>query len=682
MKPMEILAPVGGQQQLVAAVRAGADAVYLGAQGFNARRNAQNFDALGLPQAVAYAHGRGVKVHVTVNTLVTDGEIPALMQEIQRIGEAGPDAVIVQDLAVAALFRRHLPTMPLHASTQMTIHNLEGARALMDLGFSRVVLARELTLQEIETIAHNTPLEVETFIHGALCMSLSGQCYLSSLLGGRSGNRGLCAQPCRLNYRIGTREYALSLRDMSYIRHMEELAEAGVVSLKIEGRMKRPEYVAAAVIACRDALAGREPDLAALEAVFSRSGFTDGYLTGKRDLSMFGRRTKEDVERSAKALSGLGALYRREYAHIPVHMELTAQSGCPVTLSATDGKHTAKAESAPPQEAQTRPLDEEYARRSLGKTGNTPFVLGQLSVHAEPGLMIPASQLNQLRREALERLLDLRSVPANHPFVEGKTGAIPAFQRHREEPRLHVRLEQLSQLSPALWDAERITLPLGEIEQAPELIQTLGTRLVCELPALVFPLEEDGLRERLLRLQEQGLEDVCVHNLGALHLGRELGFRLHGGYGLNILNSIALAEYQSLGLLDATLSFECSLWNIQRMGRSLPVGILGYGHLPLMLLRACPAKGPHGCDGCKGQPALTDRLGTSVPLLCQAKRYTVLLNPIPLHLGHRKVSGMDFLTLYFTRETPEVCQSIWEDYRLGRAYEGPRTGGLYYRELQ
>ena len=681
MQSMEILAPVGGQQQLIAAVRAGADAVYLGAQGFNARRNALNFDETALPQAVTYAHGRGVKVHVTVNTLVTDGELPALMEEIRRIGEAGPDAVIVQDLAVAALFRRHLPTMPLHASTQMTIHNLSGAKALMDLGFRRVVLARELTLREIETIARGVPLEVETFVHGALCMSLSGQCYLSSLLGGRSGNRGLCAQPCRLNYQAGSREYALSLRDMSYIQHMKELSEAGVVSLKIEGRMKRPEYVAAAVTACRAAREGREPDLASLEAVFSRSGFTDGYLTGKRDLSMFGRRTKEDVARSAQALRGLGELYRREYAHIPVEMSLTAKTGSPVTLLVTDGQHWTTAEGALPQPAQTRPLDEAYARRSLEKTGNTPFVLGRLETQIEPGIMVPQSQLNQLRREALESLLKLRSVPTDHPFVEG---AVPhtVGKRSAEEPRLHIRLETLHQLSPALLEAERIVLPIGELEQDPSLIQVLGSRLVCELPALVFPPEEEGLRERLVRLREQGLQAVCVHNLGTLHLGRELGFRLHGGYGLNILNSAALMEYQSLGLSDATLSFECAMGDVQRMDHSIPTGILGYGHLPLMLLRACPAQGPKGCGSCDGRPALVDRLGASIPLLCQEKRYAVLLNPIPLHLAHRRIQGMAFLTLYFTKETPEECVRVWEDYQSGRAYEGLRTGGLYYRELQ
>ena len=329
---MEILAPAGGKEQLIAAVYSGADAVYLGTKGFNARRKADNFGEDELKKAVAWCHGRGVRVHVTVNTLVTDGELPALYETVREVAGSGADAVILQDLAAAALFRAHVPDLPRHASTQMSIHNAEGALLAKELGFSRVILARELSLSEIRKIREKVDIELECFVHGALCMGVSGQCLLSAFLGERSGNRGLCAQPCRLDFRAGERSYALSLKDACLIPYCRELAEAGVTSLKIEGRLRRPEYVAAAVDACRKSLAGEEPDLTDLEKVFSRSGFTDGYLRGKRDLSMFGRRTEEDKADSAAVLGRLSGLYRREMSRVEVDMDLKLKPGENVEL--------------------------------------------------------------------------------------------------------------------------------------------------------------------------------------------------------------------------------------------------------------------------------------------------------------------------------------------------------------
>ena len=274
----EIMAPVGAQEQLLAAVRCGADAVYLGGKGFNARRNAANFDALDLAEAVKYCHQRGVRVYVTVNTVITDSEREELEREADHIAAAGADAVIIQDMATLRLFREKYPTIERYASTQTAVHNVDGAKYLESCGFHSIVLARELSLAEMEKICAATPLKAEAFVHGAHCMSLSGGCYLSAMLGGRSGNRGLCAQPCRLDWHCGGGDHVLSLKDMSLISHLREMTNAGVTTLKIEGRMKRPEYVAAAVTACKNALEGKPYDLKTLEAVFSRSGFTDGYL--------------------------------------------------------------------------------------------------------------------------------------------------------------------------------------------------------------------------------------------------------------------------------------------------------------------------------------------------------------------------------------------------------------------
>lgn len=265
---MQILAPAGNADSLAAAVRSGADAVYLGAGAFNARRNAENFGPGGLKAAIEYCHGRGVEVHVTLNTLIRDEEREAFLQTAREVIEAGADAVIVQDMGAAAYLRRLCPELPLSASTQMAIHNAAGAKKMEEMGFFQAVLARELSLKEIKYIHDNTNIRLETFVHGAHCMSVSGMCYMSAALGERSGNRGLCAQPCRLNFVCRGREYALSLKDLSFVAHIKELEQAGVTTLKIEGRMKRPEYVAAAVTAVRQARAGEQPDMEGLKKYF------------------------------------------------------------------------------------------------------------------------------------------------------------------------------------------------------------------------------------------------------------------------------------------------------------------------------------------------------------------------------------------------------------------------------
>ena len=414
-KHAEILAPAGGEAQLRAAVLCGADAVYLGLRGFNARAGAENFDENTLPQTVGWCHSRGVKVYVTLNTLVTDRELPDWLRTLDAVAAAGVDGVLVQDLGLVRLMRRRYPTLPLLGSTQMSVHNLAGARLLEEMGLYQVVLARELSKEEIAAICAGTSLRCEVFVHGALCMSVSGQCYLSSVLGERSGNRGRCAQPCRLDFKSHGRSYALSLKDLTLTDRLRELEALGVASFKIEGRLKRPEYVAAAVTACRQSLNGEVPDLETLRSVFSRSGFTDGYYTARRDLSMFGIRTKEDAAASAEVLGRLAALTRNEVGRLPADMVLTLLPGKPVTLAVTDGTHRVEVAGEVPQTALTRPTDEELARRALEKCGGTPFYLQNLTCHIAPGLMLPLSALNRLRAAALTALAEARSVVIPYP---------------------------------------------------------------------------------------------------------------------------------------------------------------------------------------------------------------------------------------------------------------------------
>ena len=671
----EILAPAGAQEQLLAAVRCGADAVYLGLSSFNARRNAENFDADALARAVSHCHARDVRVYVALNTLVLDVEREALVTAVRDIAAAGADAVIVQDLGVAALVRRACPALRLHGSTQMAVHNLDGARALERLGFVRVVLARELTVREIAEIAAGTPLEVEVFVHGALCMSMSGCCTLSSVLGGRSGNRGLCAQPCRLNFRAGERPYALSLKDLSGLGHLGELREAGVRSFKIEGRMKRPEYVAAAVTACVAARAGEQPDLSALRAVFSRSGFTDGYLTGARTLDMFGTRTREDVAAAAGVLKTLAQTYRAERPRVPVDLRLDFDA---LRLTATDGVHTASA--AAPAEAAPQPADGETAReralRSLQKTGGTPFLLNELTLSGRPATL-PASALNAMRRDALDALLAERARVVPLPFCAPE--AAPAA-RHAANgaPALRLRFARASQVCCEDL-AERVLLPVSEL--TPALVGRLGGKAVAELPRALFPRDEVALAARLGALREAGLAAVQVENLYGFPLAARLGLRVHGGFGLNALNTAALDACGDMGAADVTLSFELPAREVRRLGGGLPRGLVAYGYLPLMYFRACPLQGPRGCGACPGEGALADRRGVRFPVRCEGRRYSVLYNSVPLYLGDDRLEGLDFATLYFTQEPREACERVVRAFCRHEPLDEPRTRGLYRRDL-
>jgi putative protease len=681
----EILAPAGGMEHLIAAVRTGANAVYLGAKNFNARRNAQNFDDDALREAVSYCHARGVKVYVTLNTLVLDKEIAAAADEIAFLASCAVDGLIVQDLGIAAIARQMCSSLPLHASTQMTIHNASGANALEKLGFTRVVLARELSETEIRTIAESTSLELEVFVHGALCMSVSGQCYLSAMLGGRSGNRGLCAQPCRLEFTSGKREYALSLKDLSLVSQMDRLKALGVAALKIEGRMKRPEYVAAAVTACRDALDGKEPNTETLRAVFSRSGFTSGYFDAKRDISMFGTRTKEDVLSAGTVLAGIAASCRNETPLIPVDMKLLMHKGTPAVLTVSDGMHTVKAQGPVPEEALKSPLTEEIALRSLKKTGGTPFYLNSLSGELDGGLTLPVSALNAMRKDALAALEKKRGEIKPLPFSLMQPLDIPTHPRAVAECGLRLRFRLASQIPDEAMDAaEKLILPIEEIAARPQMIQDFGARLVGELPLLVFPQDKGRVKEALQKLKSAGLKEVSAGNPGTIEMAKDLGFAIHGDYSLNLLNSYALKCAEEIGLADATLSFETGLKQASFLASGIPIGIIAYGRLPLMTFRNCPAKSPEGCSGCTGRTEILDRMKNAFPVVCRGRSYSQLLNMLPLYLADKQdqLGAFDFITLYFTVEDRGECGDIVRRY-MDRAPAPERfTRGLYFRSLE
>ncbi|MEA4869036.1 MAG: DUF3656 domain-containing protein [Christensenella sp.] len=677
MKAPEILAPVGGEEQLIAAVRCGANAVYLGGKNFNARRNAANFEETALSRVVSYCHARGVNVYVTVNTLILDEEMGALEEEADRIADAGADAVILQDMAALRLFCARYPGIRRIASTQTAVHNVDGARYLEEIGFDSIVLARELSLDEMAVICSSVAIPTEAFIHGAHCMSVSGACYLSAMLGGRSGNRGLCAQPCRLNWNAGSGEYALSLKDMSLISHIREMAAVGVGSFKIEGRMKRPEYVAAATTACRLALEDKPYDAEALRAVFSRSGFTDGYLTGKRNAEMFGSRTRDDVADADGVLKQLAALYRNEAPLVPVDLTFALSEGGAL-LTVSDGANTVETRGPAPERAINRPLDETAARKSLEKTGGTPFFPREFRAKLAPGYTMPAASLNALRRDALDALLRLRGQVRPHARQTYELRPPARYRTQIESPALWARFYTPEQIASA-GSFEKILLPVEKIN--PDILRQYGDRLAAELPTLLFPEDEAALGAKLASLASLGLRAVYANNIYGIRLGKRLGLEVIGGFGLNITNTESLLFYESQGLAGLTVSMELAMAKIKSLGGTLPRGVLSYGSLPLMHLRNCPVRAAIGCAACDERGNLTDRMQVVFPVECQLRRSATLLNSVPLDLGGRSLSGLDFQLLYFTRESGATVSAVTSRILRGEKTGEPHTTGLYYRVL-
>lgn len=688
LKKAEILAPAGGPEQLTAAVLCGADAVYFGAGNFNARRNAKNFDLDSLKETVDFCHLHGTAVHLTVNTLVFDRELPEVMETIEAACRAGVDALIIQDLGLARLVQKAAPDMPIHASTQMSLHNLDGVSLLEGFGYTRGVLAREMTADEIKAVCQGTGMEIEGFIHGALCMCLSGQCYLSAVAGERSGNRGLCAQPCRLPfYEKDSGRCGLSLKDLSLIQYLGQMRDMGVCSFKIEGRMKRPEYVAAAVTAAKAALCGEKPDMESLQSVFSRSGFTDGYYTNSMGGGMFGVRQKEDVVAASDSLlKNLGQLYAKETGRVGVWMRFCADAGHTVSLSLTDGDgNRVTVAGEPPQEALHKPTTPELVRQSLGKLGGTPFHLEDAQVLLQEGLAIPVSELNRLRREGIALLSQQRINREPIPFALPPIEELPKPDAGKT-PSLWVRLAYPGQLDQDLWEkAEQVILPL---DQAVQLPQTgWEHKIAVQLPPMIFRMEP--VEESLRQCAQKGIRAAFVGNLGGILPAKRAGMRVLGDFGLNVTNVQSLLRLKEMGLSAATLSIEASMADCTHLPPVLKRGIFAYGRLPLMTVRNCPAAAESGCRGCRGFRVMRDRRQTPFVVDCQNRRDggktygAQLYNHLPLYLADRlkECRGLDFLTLYFTDESPQQAADILKEYLHGGKREGI-TRGLYYRRVK
>ena len=688
MSKIEILAPVGNKEMLRAAVFSGADAVYLGFSGFNARTSADNFNADTLKDAVSFCHARGVAVHVALNTTVYGGELPALEQAIRAVAASGADAVICQDLAVATLIGKIAPQLPRHGSTQMSVHSLQGALELKELGFTRVVLARELSMPEVEHITKHCGIETECFVHGALCMCVSGQCYMSAFLGGRSGNRGSCAGPCRLPFEANAlpegkpgRLHHLSLKDNSVIDKLDKLQALGVASAKIEGRLRTPEYVAAAVSACLAGREGRAYDRDLLKNAFSRSGFTSGYLDGKIDGTMFGVRSEADAEQTKKTLPMLRELYRRERSRVPVKMKLEIEEGGEkLTVTDADGSKAFAYGDAEPQPARTDPT--ESLHRSLAKTGGTPFAVEDqdITVEMDGGTwFVPGGAVNELRREALDALLKKREVLRPWPTTEEHVPALPlrTLPPHRT---LRARFESWEQVPERALDGiEYLILPIAQADRVP---REWRAKTLLELPRVMFgKLEEDTAR-RIAATQDTGFAGYEVSNIAHLRLCR--GLPMSGSFGLNITNQLAAQFYADNGLSSMLILPEVKDSDISTIapthnGRSVPTGVLVYGHMPLMITRACPLQNIHDCAHCDKTGVLTDRKAKKFPVRCGLGVRTIY-NPVPIYMGDKPGAlTVDYGVAYFTLESREEAAKILEMIRTHAPFEGDFTRGLYFK---
>ncbi|MDE6833360.1 MAG: U32 family peptidase [Ruminococcus sp.] len=676
MKNIEILAPAGSIETLQIALRSGAGAVYVGGQRFSARNNAVNFDNDELITAVRECHRYGAKLYLAVNTIISDDEVYDFCEYIKFSAQIGTDAYIVQDFGCAELIRKCVPDAVLHGSTQMSVHTASGAEMLKNLGWKRVVPARELDRHTIEKITR-TGIETEIFVHGALCMSVSGQCYMSAVMGSRSANRGCCGQACRLPFSsAGNKNFsALSLKDLSLIPCVNELPE--VDSLKIEGRMKRPEYVALTVHELRKALDGQKPDMDSLKGIFSRNGFTDGYFSGKR-VNMFGVREKEDVISARELIPEIHKIYRYEPKIYTINFHVIIKNDVPVEIIAECNNITVKVIGDVPEKAVNRPTDTESLEKQLSKLGDTVFSMGNLSADIENGLIVPAGKLNALRREITGKLTEM-IISGNTPR-KTITDYKPVFhEKPAPVDRIKIRTfcVNIEQAKTAVKNSEYIILDSALSISATALsgLSEYKDKIILSPPR--FIADEEKIISLLRDIKEKyGFKHLMCHTPDCIAIGKKLGFRLHGNFTLNIFNSFSARYLKTIGLEDCIISPEAKIQQINNIRTDLPIGILAYGKIPVMLTRNCPIKNESGCKKCSGY--ITDRTGRKFSVRCSPD-YVEILNSDCLYMLDRleNFRNISFAVIMLYSETPQQTEAIIS----GEKFSGNITKGLYYRGI-
>lgn len=690
---IELLSPAGSPEAVIAAVQNGADAIYMGLGNFNARRGAKNFTDEEFERSMRYCRIRGCKVYVTLNTLVNDREIAQAVESARLASELGADGIIIQDLGLAYAIRQALPDIPLHASTQMSIHNLAGVEAAAEMGMTRAVLARELSLEQIKFITQHASIETEVFVHGALCFCQSGQCYMSALIGRRSGNRGMCAQPCRMQYSLGGRmdDYPMSLKDNCLVDRLRELEDAGVACLKIEGRMKRPEYTAIVTKIYSKALKEhRQPsdeEMETLEKAFSRQGFTQGYFNGdKKD--MFGRREEPDKDTEKLFTLARKGYSEGELRRVPVHFYTVAEKGMPVkAIAFDDDGNRAAAMGGVPEKARGQGLTATYITEQMFKTGGTPYNCVENRAQADPGLYLPASEINDLRRRLVSELSEQRAKPPIRRV--GKLPEKPKGKLPTGDPAMIFQVLTEEQLSPELaaLKPKYLYVPLTLMSEKLDLLRPFaeqGTIPVAVLPRVIADNEAAAVYDMLSRMFDQGVNEALVGNLGHAMLAKKAGMKLRGDFGLNTFNSRSMEVIRQAGFISATASFELRLSQIRDMIKPLDTELIIYGRIPLMVSDQCIIRHSAGRCNCQTPGQMADRMGSVFPVVKEFGCRNVIYNAHKLYLADKAedvyAAGAWGLRMMFTTEGMRECVEVAKGY-MGLSDYKPNvlTRGLYYR---
>ena len=659
----ELLAPAGTYKAMLAAVAAGADAVYLAGKSFGARAFAGNFELSELERAVRYCHLHSVKVYVTVNTLIFDGEIDSLCEYLCELYRIGVDALIVADLGVMRVVRELLPDFELHASTQMSVHNTDGADAAFRHGAKRVVLARELSRDDIASVAKNSLAECEVFLHGALCVCHSGQCLFSSLVGGRSGNRGECAQPCRLPYKNG---YPLSLCDLSLASHIKELCDTGVASLKIEGRMKSPDYVYRVTAIYRRLLeeyrAASRAERDELSRVFSRTGFTDGYFK-KNHAAMLGRRREEDKSESRAIEEGVYIEKRT-----PVRAEAKFRLGEPSELTLILGERRVTVYGDSPVPAENSPLTLEGVKERLSKMGATLLSLSpsDIALTLDEGINLSPAKINELRRAAADAITD-----TSRPMPEAKM--LKKFDTPPASCAINTALffkrtvfDKLG--SETLESFEVKLLPLMSYKGAG------GRANGVYIPPVIPDSEIDEVKAALRDAAADGARYALVGNISHIGWAKDAGLIPIGDFRLNITNAYAAEEYSEMGIEYGVASAELTLGGLSKLSAKCDFGLgaVVYGRIPLMLTERCFIKESFGCERCESA-SLTDRRGVSFPLMREHSHRNLILNSAITYMADKQDellrAGVRVNHFLFTTESAEDIKRVIKSYRNRLPYQ-------------
>lgn len=686
-KDFELLAPAGNLEILKGVIESGADAVYVGGSMFGARAYANNFTEEELLEAIDFAHLRGVKVYLTVNTLIKNSEFSKLYDYLLVYYKRGLDAVIVQDIGVVKAIHEYFPSMEIHTSTQMTVTGADGVRFLSQFGVTRVVMAREVSLAEMKRIHEETGMELEAFVHGALCYSYSGQCLFSSILGGRSGNRGRCAQPCRLPYTVEGKkdEYILSLKDMCGIKALDKLHDAGVYSLKIEGRMKQLEYACGVVKYYRSYIDSKKPvsdaDYDRIKALGNRCGFTDRYYFDHNGSDMV-TYVKPNFVSNAEEPSP-------EKRKLSIEGELVLREGEPGSLTVKRGDVTYKASIEPVSAALKAPLDKKAAIDRINKTGDTEFEFSHIKAQIGENVFVPNGALNKLRRDAISGLCDkllkkyyrddaryvdissLSKLPehaiksdAAHETINDYTTICSCMTRAQLDTLISYECFDVFYLDFDMYD--RNTL----IQQFADDVKSLTKRnkkVYLMLPTIFRADSSDYFVSIAKELDKVSFEGFVVKNYEELYLTENLftGKKVILDHNMYTFNDTAKSAFFEHGVSGDTVPLELNSREIMHRNNTGSQMIV-YGYYPLMTTANCVHKNTKGCDKKQKLIYLKDRYNKSFAVCNNCKEcYNTIYNSLPTmltkNIGKLKEAGIRSFRYSFTIETPKQIKAVMDD---------------------